>query len=38
MQGNATGAIQWIVDQHDARRIACIDPEEFLISKRIDRL
>ena len=25
----ATGAIQWIVDQHDARRIACIDPEEF---------
>ena len=25
----ATGAIQWIVDQHDARRIARIDPEEF---------
>ena len=25
----ATGAIQWIVDQHDARRVACIDPEEF---------
>ncbi|MBM46603.1 MAG: carboxylate--amine ligase [Acidimicrobiaceae bacterium] len=25
----ATGAIQWIVDHYDARRVARIDPEEF---------
>ncbi|MCS5687346.1 MAG: PAC2 family protein [Acidimicrobiales bacterium] len=25
----ATGAIQWIVDQYDARQVAQIDPEEF---------
>ena len=25
----ATGAIQWIVDQYDARKVARIDPEEF---------
>ena len=24
----ATGAIQWIVDQYDARQVAQIDPEE----------
>ena len=31
----ATGAIQWIIDHYEARRVARIDPEEFLISKKI---
>ena len=25
----ATGAIQWIIDHYEARRVARIDPEEF---------
>jgi hypothetical protein len=31
----ATGAIQWIVDQYDARRVAQIDPKSFLTFKKI---